>query len=226
MADNEAYIRKFLSGSLSPEEETEFKSRLKSDDELYAEYLLETKGKEYIRARAMLEEIENDPDLPRVQAEVDAYMEAIRKDKDSGQQAVKPREENTPPSKMSSLKILLWTIPAAMLIGVVLIFRLYMSPDPNIRLYNKYYDPLSKEVFDQELTRGESDATLFEGVQCYLEGDYSGAISKLETISDGSFVLGLSLLGLGQYEDALAPLKGFHADHPDHPESGSPRDGR
>ena len=77
MQDNSEDIRRYIKGEMTEAEEAAFKSRLKVDDFLYAEYLLETKGKDYIKARAMLEEIENDPDLPRVEAEVKAYLERM-----------------------------------------------------------------------------------------------------------------------------------------------------
>ena len=64
MPDNGDYIADYLSGSLSPEEMKAFEERLQTDEELNAEYQALSKGMEYLKARSMLEEIENDPDMP------------------------------------------------------------------------------------------------------------------------------------------------------------------
>ena len=61
MKDNSTYIKQYLAGDMTPDEKTMFEARLESDDEFLAEYILETEIKEYIHARTMLEEIENDP---------------------------------------------------------------------------------------------------------------------------------------------------------------------
>ena len=102
---------------------------------------------------------------------------------------------------------------------MVFALDLFMSPDPKVHLYNQFYEPLSDEVFDQEMTRGETDARIFEGIQSYLEGDYFGAIQILERNPEGGFVLSLSQLGLRQHEDALVSLKRYHTDQPDHPDA-------
>lgn len=217
MSDNEAYINKFLSGALSPEEEAEFKSRLKSDDELYAEFLLETEMKDHIRARTLLEEIENDPDLPRVQAEVDVYMEDLRKEKGSGKSGSTTKHAALPKRRPS--RILRWSIPAAAIVCVLLILRFYTTVDPIIRMYNKYYNPLPEDAFEQEYIRGESDELILEGISCYLEGDYQCVIQKLKPGTEGSFLLGISYMGLDQYEEALESLENFLTEHPDHPEA-------
>ncbi len=72
MPDNGDYIADYLSGSLSPEEMKAFEARLATDEELNKEYQLLSKGMDYLKAKAMLEEIENDPDLPGVEAEEEA----------------------------------------------------------------------------------------------------------------------------------------------------------
>ena len=74
MPDNGDYIADYLSGSLSPEEMKEFEARLETDEELNEEYKLLARGMEHLKASIMLEEIENDPDLPELEKEYAAYF--------------------------------------------------------------------------------------------------------------------------------------------------------
>lgn len=209
MQDNSEYIDRFLSGSMNAEEESEFRSRLKSDDVLYAEYLLETKGKEYIKANAMLEEVENDPDLPRIEAEVQAYLD--KSDNNNQEQPSTPDERKFKKAPIAAMA-------AAVIIGSIFIIRAII-PDPNNRLYNHYYEPLAASYQEEIFKRGKTADHLEQGLQFYFLGEYDKAILLLKDKPGGQFFLGLSLLEKEDFNQATPILEAFVDANPNHSEA-------
>jgi len=203
MPDNGDYIADYLSGSLSPEEMKEFEARLTTDEELNKEYQLLSSGMDYLKARAMLEEIENDPDLPRVEAEERAYFDK--------------RREAPPKPKFRTA---LWrTLQAAAFVGALLVIRSILFTVTTVKLYDKYYDPLSREALNRELILDSTNTSVLAGIDCYFLEDYVGAVKHLIEVPEGSFYLGLSQLELEQFDEARSSLQTFQNAYPESPEA-------
>ena len=202
MPDNGDYIADYLSGSLSPEEMKEFEARLATDEELNKEYQLLSKGMEYLKARAMLEEIENDPDLPRVEAEEKAYFN------ERGEASSKPK-----------FRRVVWrTMQAAAFVGALLVIRSILFTVTTVKLYDKFYDPLSGEALSTQVVMDSTNTSVLAGIDCYLLEDYVCAIKHLIEVPEGSFYLGLSQLGLEQFDEARESLQTFQDAYPEYPD--------
>ena len=210
MSDYGDYIADYLSGALSPEEMKEFEARLETDEELRMEYELLSKGMESLKTRVMMEEIEKDPDLPRVEAEVKAFMKG-----QEGSKADVSRDDRTGLSGFR--KALIRAIPAAVLVGAFLLIRFFLTAEPNEGLYKKNYEPLSEEFFQTQVVRGEAAVAMQAGIDCYLAGDYACAAGHFESTPGATLYLGLSYLGLERFEEALGPLEFYLLEQPGHP---------
>jgi tetratricopeptide (TPR) repeat protein len=184
----------------------EFEARLTTDEELNKEFLFLSKGMEYLKARAMLEEVENDPDLPGVDREERArYIENAE-------------SESTQPGRGKKIRrLLIRNMPAAVLVVALLVVRSFIFTNPMDKLYDRYYEPVSREIIGAEVGGGSTEASFQSGIACYLDRDYYCAIDQLIGDPEGSFLLGISYLGLEQYEKALEPLLAFQEQHPDSP---------
>jgi tetratricopeptide (TPR) repeat protein len=202
MPDHSQYIMDYLTGELSPAEEKQFEARLAGDEEFQRQYQIWAKGLEYIKARNSLEEVENDPDLPRAEAEVAAWL--------------REKDEKAASTSRQVKRFIFGTFSASVLLAAILVIRSVASPDP-IRLYNKYYAPFSEEEVQMLSVRGSSDAALAAGIRFYLDENYSRAYELLQKHSGGSFFLGLSFLEMERYEDALEALEDHQKTHPDDP---------
>ena len=223
MSDHTEYINQYLSGELSGEERLAFEARLASDRELNEQYRLVMQAKDYIKARSLLEEIENDPDLPQAEAQVEEYFSGLNEsDRETGKGPAGNREiQQTGLQSRSGnreRKVLIWAIPAAAaIIGIAFIIRSFAGTDPNIRLYEKYYRPLSGNVMEVELVRGSNTASIQAGIDCYERKDYMCAINNFTYSPEAAFYLGLAHLGAGNYNEALGSFLEFERDHPSHP---------
>ena len=203
MTDHSDYIMAYLSGDLSAEEKKQFEARLAADKELHRQFQIWTKGVEYIKARSMLEEIENDPDLPKADKQVKEWLA----EKDTRKAVVR---------STLTRRSLLTAFSASLLVAAFLIIRTFTGNDPS-RLFNKYYEPLSEEEIQLQVVRGSSDASLQSGISFYLKEEYDRACEVLEPHPEGSFFLGLCFLGMEQYEEALNALQQYEKTHPEHP---------
>ena len=181
MPDNGDYIAEYLSGGLSPEEMKEFEARLATDEELNKEYQLLSKGMDYLKARAMLEEIENDPDLPALDKEYEAYFS----------------EKKETSSKPNFRKTVWRTLQAAAFIGALLVIRTILFSVTTVKLYDRFYDPLSGEAMSTQVVTDSTNASVLLGIDCYFLEDYVGAIKHLVDVPEGSFYLGLIAAGIG-----------------------------
>ena len=202
MPDNGDYIADYLSGSLSPEEMKAFEARLATDEELNKEYQLLSKGMEYLKARAMLEEIENDPDLPRVEAEEEALF----------------NERREASSKPKFRKAVWRTLQAAAFVGALLVIRSILFTVTTVKLYDKFYDPLSGEALSTQVVMDSTNTSVLAGIDCYLLEDYVCAIKHLVEVPEGSFYLGLSQLELEQFDEARESLQSFQDAYPEYPD--------
>jgi len=211
MPDNGDYIADYLSGSLSPEEMKAFEARLATDEELNREFQLLSKGMDYLKARSMKEEIENDPDLPGLDKEYEAYFSEKKVD------SSKPEPES-PPAGRKIRRTILRTLQAAVFIAALLVIRSILFGFTAVKLYDKYYDPLSRSAIDRQLNSDSANASVLAGIDCYLLEDYVCAINHLVEVPEGSFILGMSQLGLKQYASALKSLQTFQASNPDIPD--------
>jgi tetratricopeptide (TPR) repeat protein len=203
MTDHSDYIMAYISGDLSAEEKKQFEARLAADEELHRQFQIWAKGVEYIKARSMLEEIENDPNLPKADAQVKEWL--------AGDEARKANSR----SRLAR-RFIFGSFSASVLIVAFLLIRSFTGNDPS-RLFNKYYEPLSEEEVQQQVVRGSSEASLHEGISFYLKEEYSQACEILEPHQEGSFFLGLCLLEMERYEEALAALVRYEKTHPEHP---------
>jgi tetratricopeptide (TPR) repeat protein len=203
MPDNGEYIAEYLSGGLSPEEMKAFEARLATDEELNREYQLLSKGMEYLKARVMLEEIEKDPDLPALDKEYEAYF----------------RKKGTPSSKRKFRKAVWRTLQAAAFIGALLVIRAILFSVTAVKLYDKFYVPLTQEVIGTPAGTDSTNSSVQAGIECYLLEDYVGAIKHLVSVPEGSFYLGLSQLELGQFDSARESLQSYQDTYPEDPEA-------
>jgi len=199
MPDNGEYIAEYLSGGLSPEEMKEFEARLATDEELNKEYQLLSKGMDYLKVRAMLEEIENDPDLPELDKEYEAYF----------------REKKKSASKPKFRRALWRTLQAAAFVGALLLIRTILFSVTTVKLYDRFYDPLSSEALSTAVITDSTNASVLLGIDCYFLEDYVGAIKHLVEVPEGSFYLGLSQLELEQFDDALESLQVYQDGYPE-----------
>jgi tetratricopeptide (TPR) repeat protein len=199
MPDNGDYIADYLSGSLSPEEMKAFEARLAIDEELNKEYQLLSKGMDYLKTRAMLEEVENDPDLPELDKEYEAYY-----------------SEKKETSSKPKLRKAVWrTLQAAAFIGALLVIRTILFSVTTVKLYDRFYDPLSRQALSTSAITDSTNASVQAGIECYLLEDYVGAIKHLVEVPEGSFYLGLSQLELEQYDKARQSLQTFQDSYPE-----------
>ena len=108
-------------------------------------------------------------------------------------------------------KLLVPSLVAVVLIIVaVIIFPVGRNQD---QLYNHYYVPIAASDFSQ---RGAHNTfpVLAEAINFYMDSDYQATINHLEQVTSGTviqldvhFFKGLSLMGLGRYQDAESELK-------------------
>jgi len=68
-------INNCISGKMSPEEMFKLENSLKENEGLREQYQILLSSREYIKAKSVLEEIENDPDLPQVMDQVIDHYE-------------------------------------------------------------------------------------------------------------------------------------------------------
>jgi anti-sigma factor RsiW len=149
MPDNGDYIADYLSGGLSPEEMREFEARLATDEELNKEYQLLSKGMDYLKVRAMMEEIENDPNLPALDKEYDAYFS----------------EKKGTSSKPRFRKTVWRTLQAAAFIGALLVIRAILFSVTTVKLYDKFYVPLSQDVISSPEVTDTTNAAVQAGIE-------------------------------------------------------------
>jgi tetratricopeptide (TPR) repeat protein len=203
MRDNSDYLVEYLAGGLSPEEMKEFEARLATDEDLNKEYQLLSKGMDYLKTRIMLDEIEKDPNLPELEKEFEAYYS----EKEAA--APKPKFRKT-----------LWrTLQAAAFIASLLVIRSLLFAVTTAKLYNRYYDPLPGEALSEQVILDSTNASVQAGIDSYLEKDYVGAVNHLIALPEGLFFLGLSQLGLEQFDKARESLQAFQDTYPDDPEA-------
>ena len=211
MPDNGDYIAEYLSGGLSPEEMKAFEARLATDEELNKEYQLLSKGMDYLKARAMLEEVENDPDLPELEKEYEAYF------REKNESSSEPDPESV--SAKRKFRRALWrTLQAAAFVGAILVIRAILFSFTTVKLYDKFYVPLTQEVISNPAVTDSTNASVQAGIECYLLEDYVGAIKNLIDVPEGSFYLGLSQLELEQFDSARESLLAFQDAYPENPE--------
>jgi tetratricopeptide (TPR) repeat protein len=203
MTDHSDYIMAYISGDLSAVEKKQFEARLAEDEELHRQFQIWAKGVEYIKARSMLEEIENDPNLPKADKQVKEWL--------AGDEVRKANSR----SRLAR-RFIFGSFSASVLIVAFLLIRSFTGNDPT-RLFNKYYEPLSEEEVQLQVVRGSSDASLMAGISYYLKEEYSRAREVLESHPKGSFFLGLCQLGMEQYDEALKALLHYEKTHPEHP---------
>ena len=203
MTDHSDYIMAYLSGDLSAGEKKQFEARLAADKELHRQFQIWAKGVEYIKARSMLEEIENDPDFPKADKQVQEWF------------AEKDARKVNSRSRLTR-RFIFGSFSASVLIVAFLLIRSFTGNDPS-RLFNKYYEPLSEEEIQLQVVRGSSDASLQSGISFYLKEEYDRACEILEPHQEGSFFLGLSQLGVERYEEALKALLRYEKTHPEYP---------
>jgi tetratricopeptide (TPR) repeat protein len=222
MSDYLDYINQYISGELSEEERRAFEARLASDKELNEQYQLVLKAKDFIKARSVLEEIENDPELPLAEAQVEEYLSRLNQsDPGTGKEPAGNTESQQTGLQSRSgnrvRKVFFWAIPAAAVIGIILIIRSFTGTDPNIRLYKKYYRPLSANVLEVGLVRGSNTPSIQAGINCYEKKDYLCAINNFRNNPEAAFYLGLAQLGAGNYNEALESFLDFERNHHSHP---------
>ena len=75
MTEFTEHINDYISGKMSPEEILAFENSLALNEGLREQYQILLSSREYIKAKSVLEEIENDPDLPLVMEQVIDHYE-------------------------------------------------------------------------------------------------------------------------------------------------------
>jgi len=202
MIDNTKYIADYISGNLSQEEMEQFEFKKENERTLENEFQIVLKSREFLKARSMIEEIENDPDLPHADAIVQEYF---------------ANEEAEERQRSRIRKGLLMSLPiAATLTGFILLLYTFQNTDPLSRLYTHYYSPLQTDEIQNIIVRVETNQLLAEGVQYYVDGKYSKAIEKLLQVGDSSYILGISYMGNKNLLQAQIHLGEFYLSNPNH----------
>lgn len=215
MTEYSEYINDFISGTLPPDKMKEFQAKLAIDKELHEEYQILLRSREYIKARSMLEEIENDPYLEEAEELVRLHFDESEANPGDISCTI---PDTTAKSVPSFRKIAFIIFPAAaVLAGVFIVFRFFLPIDPYQLLYNHYYDPLKREVMELELVRGTSSRYFYPGMECYLNKDYECAIEHFSQIRESKYFLGLAYLGKEEPDQAMHYLEEFQKENPNHP---------
>ena len=157
----------------------------------------------------MLEEIENDPDLPAAEAEAREILSEYAEQKEQ------PAPFFGPASNMrSNLK---WLIPAAIIVGASLIIKPFLFDYSTERLYQSYYEPMDQDLLQLRAIRSIESIKLQQGINCYKDADYACAVDAFSSLPDEPFLLGLAQLGAENYQEALSSLLNSKADQADNP---------
>ena len=203
MKDNSQYIDDYISGALNEEEMEDFEGRKGKEPELEQEYQIFAKSREFLKARAMIHEIENDPDLTKAEEIVNTYYEQVDAD---ARRRSKIRKG-----------LLISLSAAAVLTGFILIMSYLSNSNPLSRMYAKYYIPLKTEEIQHIIVRDASNPHLSEGLEYYLRGNYSIAIDRLIQANNAHFFIGLSYMELEEYYQAEKYLVEFYENNTYHP---------
>ncbi len=94
-----------------------------------------------------------------------------------------------------------------------------LTLEPNDRFYQHYYTPVSREVLELSIVRGNADRHLHEGIECYLNEDYQCAIEKFLNSEQHTFYLGLAYLGIDEPLTAKGYLSIYQSSHPEFPDA-------
>lgn len=213
MAKLEQYSRKianYIFEDMEPEERIQFEAELKSNEELAQEYRRQVNAAKYLKTKAQVEEVVNDPDF----AEAERQVEEFFREKDAANAA--NEKPTTKPSANRSLKRILYPLLAAAAIFTGIMLVLNVPGDPIERIFNQYYQPLED---GRLISRGQTSGlsvNFEEALNLYFEEDYSQSASLFSELSQSdpnqpeySLFEGLSILGAGEYSKAAAVFDSY-----------------
>lgn len=234
MAKLEQYSRKianYIFEDMEPEERVQFEAELESNEELAKEYRRQINAAKYLKTKAQVEEVVNDPDFAEAERQVEQFFREkdaandagaadTTKASDAADAAGAADSSNerpaTRPSANRSLKRILYPLLAAAAIFTGIILVLQAPGDPNERIFNRYYQPLAD---GRLISRGQTSGlsvTFEEALNLYFEEDYSQSASLFSELSQSdpnqpeySLFEGLSVLGAGEYSKAATVFDSY-----------------
>lgn len=214
MAKLEQYSRKiahYIYDDMEPDERVQFEAELESNEELALEYRRQLNVVKYMKAKTVVEEQLNNPDME----EADRLVDEFFKEKDAGDSSIEGALVK--PSKSRSLKRVLFPLlaTAAIFAGIMIVLNA-TSGDMNERLYQKYYQPMN----DGSLTIRGQDEILSEefdnAMNLYQDGEYEQSESMFSTLvntypehPEFALLEGLSKMGVGEYSQSATIFESF-----------------
>lgn len=228
MIDYTQHINDYLSGKLSPDKRVELEAMLAIDKDLQEEFQIISSSRDYLKARAMLEEMENDPTLEEAERLVQQHLTGGLEDPNQSKDQIETEGQNvtedqslTQVGAEYSNDRWFFTILAiaAFLAGAFFVIGSITKIDSSGDIYHRYYNPISQEVFDRETVRGITSSFFYLGKQCYLNEDYRCALTNFRKIPDGSYYQGLAYLGLEEFENSAMSLLNYLSKYSEHPDA-------
>lgn len=213
-------IADYLLGDMSQEERICFETDLLIDPDLAFEFKRQTPIIEHLKSKAILEEIENSPDMEEAERVVQAFFQAKENEEPSSQEQdnIDNQEKSihlNTGSKAKTRKLLPLLMAAAVLVGALLIWTGGIA-NQGERLYSHYYEPMNGAGF---ITRGDNNEIYQEfrnALDYYMKEEYSNSAILFQQIgenspgfSEGRLYLGLSLLGAEKTAAAASVLEDY-----------------
>lgn len=203
MSTHVEHIDDYISGLLPPAKMRELKEAIAIDPEHARIDQIMRKGREYLKAQSMQEEIENDPYLHNAETLVDHYFST----------------EEMNYKKLYGKK--LWIIIGGSIITtLVLLITLLSSPlnqNSLNRLYGRFYTTIDSEKIHNTIESGNLNPYTIHGIECYASGRYEEAVDFFIKAGKEHLFLGLFYLGNLKYDKARLSLLACYTENPNHP---------
>lgn len=213
-------IADYLLGDMSQDERMSFEKDLLIDPELAFEFKRQTPIIEHLKSKALLEEIENSPDMEEAERLVQAYFQAKENDVPNSKGEDKNvYQENSvhinSASKPKKRILVPLLMTAAVLVGALLIWTVGIS-NQGERLYSQYYEPLDGTNFTIRGDNNEIYQEFRNALDYYINEDYSNSAILFQQIGEnspgsveGRLYLGLSLMGAEKNAAAASVLEDY-----------------
>lgn len=213
-------IADYLLGDMSQNERLSFEKDLLTDPDLAFEFKRQTPIIEHLKSKAILEEIENSPDMEEAERVVQAFFQAKENDVPSSKgQDSNGNPENSvhihPSTKPKKRILVPLLMAAAFLVGALLIWTVGIA-NQGERLYSQYYEPLDGTNFTIRGDNNEIYQEFRNALDFYINEEYSNSAILFQQIGEnspgfveGRLYLGLSLMGAEKNAVAASVLEDY-----------------
>ena len=198
-------LANYLYDDMGPEEMVDFEQELLNSPELSESYRINTKVKEYLKAKVVLEEMKSDSSL----VEAERLAESALSRESDTQEPRKNEKKNTGRRQYKITYIL--AIAAVVTIGIII--RSFVPFTDTERLYITHYEPLNAPDYIQRNELNGSNQLFSEAINWYKQGNYEQStllFNQLDELSNHApeinLYKGLNHLGLEQYDVAEKEL--------------------